>query len=860
MSEPPGCSQWKWFPCDTCNRYNTTPKAICHTCWKRLYINFSSSSIDFPMFRKFHIDHGPHSGLYHRLFGLRRRMSRNNRILSDACWRSPSVRPKRWALPLSWRTCLVSSLFSEHMTSNTSSLDDRIESKLSRRSMLISFSNTVTHFWNSCEKLMGWTEAWNSNSTSAGSVKSFICEFAQSSAWRLIASWSRSTLTSRSSPGCPWCERSGLESHSRSHTSSDACCGDWPACWSFVPVDPSHDCWAFLPLTHCPTRSDWDRETPSQGSWSWMRSFCFHWDSSCPGLDNSRFRHPVASPRRSGTSGVQACCSWCKWTRTTRPNGCPERPSDSSDLDICLRSPQSVGSSRTTASCERLRGFVHPPRGWLSVHELSFSGLGWTCWDTPLKWERSQFTWGSANLGLDMFTGHFESNAPLDGWDSSGLVLEMFWSNALVVLESTDRRQCSFFNGTWEEMSVLTLAWNWASITRPSWVWFPVSHSSLISNIIKLRGEFPTGRARFSTLLHSWFCSTWITAPICFRKLADNKKGAFPSTIATSNHMPCNGKSRACCELRVWWLPKRKTKLQLVRRIWDRMCVGTPLRISFTCLLPTTVREAPKSTMPTVPEDAKQATSIRLSCEISSCCKWFSCFGTWVGTLDTFGLDTAVTADLRKESLVVVSRCLSLDPKRAAQNFDMFLPRLILFTPLCPKLSTTCTWHSWKLGLACGSVALMVGWSITGTSITVASTGSTMANDVGTTVEEELPLVADALFGHSAFQCPFWLHSRQWLLAILCARLEPFPLPGPLPFHAPFFPKPFFTGQKPRTLTRSLRRRLASWYVLKKAAKSWSPWTTSATASSNWRIMLASSSLSAAKASMASSSHASSCP
>ena len=258
MSKPPGCSQWKWELCDICSLNSTTPKAICHTFWKRFSHIFSSRSRDLHRLRKFHIDHGPHSGLYQRLLGRLIRMVRNNRSLAEVCFKSPSDNPKRWALPLSWSTWFVSSLLSEQMTSRTSRRAVRMESRLSFRSMFTSFSNTVIHFLNSWEKLMGCADAWNSKSTWAGSDRSCKCDCAQSAAWRLVASWSRSTLTSRTSPGCPWCERSALGLHSRSHTSVDACCGDWPACWSSVPEGPSHDCsldwhlrsWLGLAIAH----------------------------------------------------------------------------------------------------------------------------------------------------------------------------------------------------------------------------------------------------------------------------------------------------------------------------------------------------------------------------------------------------------------------------------------------------------------------------------------------------------------------------------------------------------------------------------------------------------------------------------
>ena len=79
--------------------------------------------------------------------------------------------------------------------------------------------------------------------------------------------------------------------------------------------------------------------------------------------------------------------------------------------------------------------------------------------------------------------------------------------------------------------------------------------------------------------------------------------------------------------------------------------------------------------------------------------------------------------------------------------------------------------------------------------------------------------------GHSFFQCPFCMQMRQKELAIRLAS-EPGPANCdlPLPFPGPFFPEPLsnlqFTGQKPRTLTRSLSLLRASWYVEQKADSS----------------------------------------
>ena len=67
----------------------------------------------------------------------------------------------------------------------------------------------------------------------------------------------------------------------------------------------------------------------------------------------------------------------------------------------------------------------------------------------------------------------------------------------------------------------------------------------------------------------------------------------------------------------------------------------------------------------------------------------------------------------------------------------------------------------------------------------------------------------------------------QKLLAILLAK-DPGPENEGLPLPRPFFPNPFSkrldTGQKPRTFTRSLNLRLASWYVEKNADNSASDW------------------------------------
>ena len=100
--------------------------------------------------------------------------------------------------------------------------------------------------------------------------------------------------------------------------------------------------------------------------------------------------------------------------------------------------------------------------------------------------------------------------------------------------------------------------------------------------------------------------------------------------------------------------------------------------------------------------------------------------------------------------------------------------------------------------------------SITGKDTISGDTSTAVTNDVGTVEAADTDPPPWPRDGHSFFQCPFLRHSLQYELAIRLARDD-----FPFPFTFPFFPKPFspfFTLQKPRNLTFSDKRFLASWY------------------------------------------------
>ena len=119
-ADPLGCSRSKWFRCWRWYRKSTMERAICHNFSVRCSMTFSQHSRDRFMLKKLHWHHGPHSGLIHTCLGFRVIRMLNKRFLPSVVLRSPWTLPKRWALPPSPWTCLVSSDCSEHITSRRS--------------------------------------------------------------------------------------------------------------------------------------------------------------------------------------------------------------------------------------------------------------------------------------------------------------------------------------------------------------------------------------------------------------------------------------------------------------------------------------------------------------------------------------------------------------------------------------------------------------------------------------------------------------------------------------------------------------------------------------------------------------------
>ena len=126
-----------------------------------------------------------------------------------------------------------------------------------------------------------------------------------------------------------------------------------------------------------------------------------------------------------------------------------------------------------------------------------------------------------------------------------------------------------------------------------------------MSNIMRLDDDLVVSRYFSNFLLHKVLASASMTAWMVRRNSFDSKNGVWPGTIAMRNQVRCTGRMRATLLVSVWWFPKRNTKLQDVLRTWLRMFGGSSFNRSGTCLLPITVWDAPKSTTPTEPADAK---------------------------------------------------------------------------------------------------------------------------------------------------------------------------------------------------------------------------------------------------------------
>ena len=173
------------------------------------------------------------------------------------------------------------------------------------------------------------------------------------------------------------------------------------------------------------------------------------------------------------------------------------------------------------------------------------------------------------------------------------------WKGDLCVLLSSGDTSCWILGPTWSDCTH-----NWEVARFTSGV--PSSHNWLISKRNKFLWLMVTFKFLLSTLLHIVPCSVSMTAwTVLRRKLLERRNGVLPSTTAIWNHDPCNGKSNAWRLGNVWWLPNLNTRWQWVLLTCWRTSSGSLDKSSDTWLLPITVCEAPRSTTPMVPVDAK---------------------------------------------------------------------------------------------------------------------------------------------------------------------------------------------------------------------------------------------------------------
>ena len=309
-----------------------------------------------------------------------------------------------------------------------------------------------------------------------------------------------------------------------------------------------------------------------------------------------------------------------------------------------------------------------------------------------------------------------------------------------------------------------------------------LSHNWFKSMSIKFLAVRVIFRFLLSCLLHITSRSVSITALIPFKNLLEIKKGVGPSTTAIWNLWDPRGKSNAWRLTKVWWLPNRKIKRHGTRFTCLRTQSGNCDNSSGTCWLPMTVWEAPRSTTPMDPEDAKRLGQISLS-TLDSALHCLRCRKPFNAR---FNFGSGQLALLKVDHFLETTDRLS-----------RFFPKIL------PKI--------WWVVLTKQSVTSALGRQSSDTSsdCTLAGISDAVAKDVGTVDALEAPPLVP-LFGHSFFQWPFFIHRRQYELAILVAR-EALLFPFPFPFLPPPF-SPFFTLQKPRNLNFSDRRFRASWY------------------------------------------------
>ena len=308
-----------------------------------------------------------------------------------------------------------------------------------------------------------------------------------------------------------------------------------------------------------------------------------------------------------------------------------------------------------------------------------------------------------------------------------------------------------------------------------------------------------------------WILEAWITclvvstlAPRALSKVLDRRNGVLPGTMAIFKSIPCIGTTIACLLWRTPWFPNRNVTSQghlLTCFITSglRFC-----NKSGTNSLPITVLVAPKSTMPKLPWDAKNAWASSATSETGCGRRVMSAWARQCKRSRTFQRSASILTAVESGWHVF------------CQLFKE-LRSLSLGLRLCSTIMT-CTHGSWGTSKA-GSWTLGSCKNSRGkTSGLPVWESTTPANVVGAWGGLLVELVLSLLDGHSAFQWPTWLHNLQRDSRILCCSDfldDPWPLEN-FPF-TPLKPRDLplpETGQNPLWRTFSLRRLRASVYAV----------------------------------------------
>ena len=361
------------------------------------------------------------------------------------------------------------------------------------------------------------------------------------------------------------------------------------------------------------------------------------------------------------------------------------------------------------------------------------------------------------------------------------------------------------FSTVWKAVALMSsdmVTWVWQNPFVPL---IGAVKRSIMSSRYSLRSLSTIGIDRPSFLKKIWLLSVSMTAPKDLKTLLAMRNGVLEGTTITFIQNGPMGKNTAFFPVTMLLLPNLKLTLQGASLSSPRISAGREWHSSENWRWPMTDMLAPKSTIPVDPCETKNELSGKSSSVLGPRGSGRGDVLPRCGWIILFGLTMARSRVTRSGRIFMIWDC----------TWSWFrLLRILAGGKQIPGL--------FKRGeLLFRTSSTVKATAFSGSSDTKSPSGSigspsvardTPAKAVGAPVAGAAALDPTLnLWGHSAFQCPFWWHILHELSKILWAKgflnwdLKP-PLNFPLPFPLLVFEGP----QNPRPLALSRRRFLAS--------------------------------------------------